>query len=158
MVTGGAGSRASLLSIMSGQGSGFYRNEASLSRSLQSSFESSLVYPNNPLTQQDCIQSRTHSRPHLPAGPHQWQPSPTDNSINQLFTKLDEMMVMISSTQQLVFDQQASQKHLEGKVAKLTRDLEEVSKQQTANSSAPDSGKKQASSQSRIPLELSVGL
>ena len=62
------------------------------------------------------------------------------------------MTAMISSTQQLVFDQQAIQKKLEEKVDQLARDMEV----KQMHATTPDCTISGARSRVKIPFEVSV--
>ncbi len=88
-------------------GGGFYRRDASLTRQLQSSFSDSQA------TQSSCPPSppRQFDTP----GPSQFQ------QFVELSSRMDEMMKMISDTQEIAFNNQAAQTILEEKLDTLMK-------------------------------------
>ncbi len=85
-------------------GGGFYRRDASLTRQLQSSFSDSQA------TQSSCP-PRQFDTP----GPSQFQ------QFVELSSRMDEMMKMISDTQEIAFNNQAAQTILEEKLDTLMK-------------------------------------
>ena len=125
---------------------GFYRDSSSLTRSLQTSFS------------EDAFSGVG------PSHPSQWQPNQmtsrhavnqAHNSFDELFQRIDNMTAMISSTQKLVFDQQASQKELEEKVDQLANDVEKL-RQAQVHATIPDCTISGGKSRVKVPFEVSV--
>ena len=107
-------------------GGGFYRRDASLTRQLQSSFSDSQA------TQSSCP-PRQFDTP----GPSQFQ------QFVELSSRMDEMMKMISDTQEIAFNNQAAQTILEEKLDTLKKNCTDT----------PESGNTKLC---EIPFELSV--
>lgn len=153
---------------MAGQGASFYRNDSSLTRNLQTTFESSsgLGYPPmnslapfEPLTP---VGHRSLDLAHpsglagsMPPSQH-WQSNQQDPVINQLFTRMDQMMTMISDTQRLLLAQQNSHSALEVKVDALSNRLLLMTDTTPASGSTSSSHKE--ANKPKIPVELSVSL
>ena len=95
-------------------------------------------------------------------GHHSMHHSVTPQSHRQLETadltsKVDQMMTMLSSTQQLLVSQQATTVHLEETVAKLTQDVTDLKSAGIAASENASGTKGSQKPKSRkIPRELSV--
>ena len=73
---------------------------------------------------------------------------------NSLETKLDEMMGMISGTQQLLLAQQATTQRLETSVAKINAEVEIL--QADLKKMSKESPTSKATSKRRVPKELRV--
>ena len=74
-----------------------------------------------------------------------------------LTTKMDQMMTMLSKTQQLVVSQQATTTRLEETVAKLTQDVSALKSVATAEDASGAKGSQKPKNK-KIPKELSVSL
>lgn len=74
-----------------------------------------------------------------------------------LTTKVDQMMTMLSKTQQLVVSQQATTTRLEETVAKLTQDVTDLKSVATAEDASGAKGSQKPKNR-KIPKELSVSL
>ena len=74
-----------------------------------------------------------------------------------LTTKVDQMMTMLSKTQQLVVSQQATTTRLEETVAKLTQDVTDLKSVATAEDASGAKGSQKPKNK-KIPKELSVSL
>ena len=150
---------------MSGQG-GFYRNGSSLTRSLQNELESDVDHGNYldlPHTPYDT--STPHSNFQSPGSGSNWPLRPNfptnlsmqDTSTHTLSSKIDQMMSMLSNTQQLLFSQQNAHSVLERKVEALSQDVSSLTdKLENATHTGGNSDKKTAPRAQRISSELSV--
>lgn len=69
-------------------------------------------------------------------------------------TKIDQLMNMVSSTQQLLFSQQDAYKRLETHVLSLSSDVAEI--KQDLNSSGQGGKNAHSTSRCKVPVELSV--
>lgn len=73
-----------------------------------------------------------------------------------LGVKVDQMMSMLSSTQQLLLDQQATCSRLEDTVTKLSSDVAAIQQELSSGTAAIKSVQK--SSRRKVPRELSVNI
>lgn len=97
-----------------------------------------------------------------PANPtrSEFFPSPVQQDDNfqtaSLHHKMDQLLSIITSTQRVLVDQQASSKRLEDKVEKLSEEVFFMTGEiDELKSSTPENNK--SSPRSRLPTELSVG-
>lgn len=82
-------------------------------------------------------------------------PVPEDNA--SLHHKIDQLLSMITSTQQVLVDQQATSERLENKVGKLSDDVSHLTGEiDELKYSVPEANR--SASRGKIPSELSVRL
>ena len=72
--------------------------------------------------------------------------------------KMDQMMTLLTSTQQMVLAQQSSTHRLEDTVVKLSQDVTELQQYITSNETAGKSAGKTSGKKMTVPKELSVSV
>ena len=81
-------------------------------------------------------------------------PQAQPQQLQELFSRMDAMMAMISTTQQLALKNQTAHQQLQEKLDSLDKEIQELKTANTTATTTPDSGQKKL----KIPFKLSVSL